>query len=266
MDASSEQVIRLEEGQDTNALFEKCLGCSDVGIVSGTVRNMDGTMAAELVRKLVTEISSQMRPTMAIWLHWIIVTHGGYLASVQDLQEPLNELHAKLIHGGDLLMKISALSGRLSMVLGQAEIRESRRLDQEESSEEESEYEDGQNSDYDIEVVDENEDELDENEDEEDAAAAAAEITNQNLDEDKVNASLSPDAELSPRRSSRREQKKDHLGDEEEEEEEDDDEPALHEEATDESESEAEVEAARPTPIRKDIRSESPRKSMRKSR
>ncbi|EPX70847.1 ribonucleoprotein complex [Schizosaccharomyces octosporus yFS286] len=261
MDALPEQTIRLEEGQDANELFEKCLGCSDVGIVSGTVRNMDGTMAAELVRKFVTEMSLEMRPTMAIWLHWIIVTHGGYLASVQDLQEPLNELHGKLIHGGDLLMKISALSGRLSMVLGQAEIRESRRLDQEESSEEDSDYEDEQNSDYDIEIVDENEDEVDENEEEEAAAAAAEIMKHNNVDKDTAHAYLSPDAELSPRR--RQMENKDHLSEEE-----DDDARALQENATGESgsESEEEAEASRPVSVRKNLRSESPRKSLRKSR
>ncbi|CAB40170.1 Ribonucleoprotein complex [Schizosaccharomyces pombe] len=196
MAATTGNIIKFEENADSKDLLEQCLNCSDVGVVSNTVRNMDGTIAADLARTLIPAMLINMQPSLAIWLHWIIVTHGGYLTTVMDLQDSLVQLHEKLVQSAHLMTKIFSLSGKLNMVLSQEEMRQ-RRLDfssEDGEEEEENDYidEDVDEAGYDIEVVDEAE-----NDDMDNDLEANADA----FDESNLEASLSPNAELSPRKS-----------------------------------------------------------------
>ncbi|EEB07413.1 ribonucleoprotein complex [Schizosaccharomyces japonicus yFS275] len=180
-----------KDAVDVDKLLQSCLETDDVKTISTSVRNMDGSVAAELLLKMIPLLSTRKYTSLPLWMHWMIVTHGGYLTTVTEVQEPLVKLREQLLLCLKNVSYITTLRGRLDMTLGQAKLRrqsfselsnqdEDDDLDSEEdlsSNDEDSQEE------YEIQVVDESlgdansADEDEDDEDEADEELAADSVT-----------------------------------------------------------------------------------------
>lgn len=94
-----------------------------------------------VAKSLFDEISKQVaaKPTrtasLSIWLKWLLLTHGGYIASQPDQRDNLRSLQEKLSSGMKLMPKLLALEGRLNLLRSQQQLRE-RIVDDDEEDEE----------------------------------------------------------------------------------------------------------------------------------
>lgn len=96
--------------------------------------------------------------SLSIWLKWLLLIHGGTLATQYNQHETLVKLRSELTKGMDLVPKLLSLQGRLQLLKSQAELRKSMEEEKDDEvehtynettlAEETIEYANGENDDY----------------------------------------------------------------------------------------------------------------------
>ena len=147
----------LTQALKTNdvSLLESCLHTTNVNTIRATIQRLDSPLAGKLLQKLAERLHK--RPgragSLMVWVQWTLVTHGGYLATRQDLIRKLAELNKVIDERAKGLQSLLSLKGKLDMLEAQIELRRSmqnqrRRMD-EEDEDEGVIYVEGQESDED---------------------------------------------------------------------------------------------------------------------
>lgn len=97
--------------KDTMRLFSRCEQCA--------------LIVANLFQIVIREVSKDptRRSPLAIWLKWILLAHGGYIAKQQEQEENLRALKESLTQGMAMMPKLLALQGRLQLLKSQADLR-----------------------------------------------------------------------------------------------------------------------------------------------
>ncbi|KAJ1424550.1 hypothetical protein B484DRAFT_449492 [Ochromonadaceae sp. CCMP2298] len=108
----------LQSGDDT--LLEQCLACGEPGVVEATAERLPTGRIVLFLRKLVAKF--EKRPSRGIlltsWLSSLLRHHKAYLVTVPDLSFQLAGLSQMLEQRLSSHGKISALAGRLDVLMG----------------------------------------------------------------------------------------------------------------------------------------------------
>jgi U3 small nucleolar RNA-associated protein 5 len=134
----------LTQALKTNdvSLLESCLHTTDINTIRATIQRLDSPLAGKLLQKLAERLHK--RPgragSLMVWVQWTLVTHGGYLATRQDLIQKLAELNRVIDERAKGLQSLLSLKGKLDMLEAQMELRRSmqnqrRRMDDDEDDE-----------------------------------------------------------------------------------------------------------------------------------
>ncbi|CUM65118.1 uncharacterized protein PRCAT00002745001 [Priceomyces carsonii] len=84
----------------------------------------------QLIKELFGIISDEVasdpskNKVLALWLKWILLIHGGFLARLPDGDETLRKLRGGLHEGLKLMPRLLSLQGRLQLLKSQAELRD----------------------------------------------------------------------------------------------------------------------------------------------
>ena len=119
---------------DAAAVTALCALNDNVAAIRSTLRQLAGL--PDMLSRLFTIVSGAVaqRPrrtlALAVWLEWLLLTHGGYLAARADQGVQLRHLHDGLAAGIKQLPQFLALQGRLNLLLSQMELRQSREGDE----------------------------------------------------------------------------------------------------------------------------------------
>lgn len=119
----------LNQALKTNdvQLLESCLQTGNVVTIRSTIQRLDSSLATTLLSKLAERM--HRRPGRAgnllIWIQWILVSHGGHLASQPDLMRQLAELYEVVKARASGLQPLLNLKGKLDMLEAQMQLRSS---------------------------------------------------------------------------------------------------------------------------------------------
>jgi U3 small nucleolar RNA-associated protein 5 len=109
---------------DTN-LLESCFHTTDTDIVRATIQRLDPNLCAILLQRLSERLSS--RPGryghLLVWIQWICVAHGGYMAGNRDVQRKVTSLFRVLDQRCASLDSLLLLKGKLDMLDAQMGLR-----------------------------------------------------------------------------------------------------------------------------------------------
>lgn len=130
---------------------ELCVANDDEDNIKETVRLLSQSdLRNILVERLFICVSTRVakephkKTSLAVWLRWILLTHGGLILRNRDLTKHLTSLESGLEEGVSILLRLLALRGRMQMLRSQAEFRNRiSRQGQEEEVEEDSNEESG---------------------------------------------------------------------------------------------------------------------------
>lgn len=111
-------------------LLESCFMVHDLEGVRATIERTPSNLVAILLDNLAARM--EKRPGRAghlmVWVQWALVSHGGYLAGLQDLMKRLRSLHRALVDRADTLPQMLQLKGKLDMMNAQFELRRGQQL------------------------------------------------------------------------------------------------------------------------------------------
>ncbi|CUM63542.1 uncharacterized protein PRCAT00001120001 [Priceomyces carsonii] len=109
---------------DDNTLLESVLSNRDSQVICETITRLDPSLVVILLDRLSEKIIRQSSKfdQLNYWLKWIIIIHGGYLATVPRLSSQLVNLHAILNKKATTLPRLLELQGRLGMLYKQKEL------------------------------------------------------------------------------------------------------------------------------------------------
>lgn len=108
-----------------HSLLETVLSNRDPQVIQSTINRLDSSLAVILLDRLAERISRQTSrfDQLNYWLKWIIIIHGGVLASFPNLNAKLSNLHAILTKKADTLPRLLELQGRLNMLYHQNDLK-----------------------------------------------------------------------------------------------------------------------------------------------
>ncbi|PHH71638.1 hypothetical protein CDD80_5101 [Ophiocordyceps camponoti-rufipedis] len=111
---------------DDNDLLESCLRTKDTVTIQNTIERIDSPLAGMLLTKLAARM--HRRPGRAgdlmNWVLWVLVAHGGALASQPQVLQGLSSLQKVLADRTKGLNSLLALSGKLDLLEGQMDLRQ----------------------------------------------------------------------------------------------------------------------------------------------
>ncbi|KIW06240.1 uncharacterized protein PV09_02714 [Verruconis gallopava] len=106
-------------------LLESCFETHDLESVRNTLSRIDSTLVIGLMTKIAEKISR--RPgrlgNLMVWIQWIIIAHGGYLAGQPDVVKQLAVLQRVIKARADGLQPLLQLKGKLDMLSAQLDLR-----------------------------------------------------------------------------------------------------------------------------------------------
>lgn len=109
----------LQSGDDS--LLEQCIGCEDLAIIEATAQRLPTGRVVSFMKRLVSKF--EKRPSRGIlltrWLAAILRSHTAFLIAVPDLSSQLASLSAMLEQRLSTYTKLTALGGRLDLLLSQ---------------------------------------------------------------------------------------------------------------------------------------------------
>lgn len=109
-----------------HALLETVLSNRDPRVIQSTISKLDASLAVILLDLLAERMARQSSKfdQLNYWLKWIIIIHGGMLASVPKLNLKLAHLHAVLSKKAEALPRLLELQGRLNMLYQQKDLKQ----------------------------------------------------------------------------------------------------------------------------------------------
>lgn len=106
-------------------LLDSCLIIHDLDSVRATISRLPSPLVESLLLALADKLHK--RPGRAnnlmVWVQWSLVSHGGYLATKQDIVKKLGQLNRVIKERANGLQPLLALKGRLDMLWAQLELR-----------------------------------------------------------------------------------------------------------------------------------------------
>ncbi|PFH61858.1 hypothetical protein XA68_16089 [Ophiocordyceps unilateralis] len=111
---------------DDNDLLESCLHTKDAVTIQNTIERIDSSLAGILLTKLAARMHRRPGRAGALtnWMLWILVAHGGALASQPQVLQGLNSLQKVLADRTKGLNSLMALDGKLDLLDGQINLRQ----------------------------------------------------------------------------------------------------------------------------------------------
>ncbi|QPG93668.1 hypothetical protein C2857_001608 [Epichloe festucae Fl1] len=110
---------------DDTELLESCLHITDLPTMTNTIERIDSSLAGNLLSKIAARL--HRRPgragTLMAWVQWILILHGGALASQPKVVHSLNGLQKVLAERAKGLDSLLALKGKLDVLERQLELR-----------------------------------------------------------------------------------------------------------------------------------------------
>ena len=108
-----------------STVLEVCQENADASNIKAVVQDLSDTAVVNLFTIVSEEVAQKASrtPNLAIWLKWLLLAHGGNLVQSTDRVENLKSLQKGLDSGLQLLPKLLAFRGRLSMLKQQQELR-----------------------------------------------------------------------------------------------------------------------------------------------
>ncbi|KAF2806157.1 NUC189-domain-containing protein, partial [Mytilinidion resinicola] len=107
-------------------LLESCFRFNELDSVRNTVERLPSKLVATLLQKLAERLHK--RPGRAghlmVWVQWVIIAHGAYLAGQPKVVKQLTELNRVLKQRASGLQPLLSLKGRLDMLKAQVTLRE----------------------------------------------------------------------------------------------------------------------------------------------
>ena len=106
-------------------LLETCFHVRDLDTVRSTIERLDSFLAVALLQKLADRLHSRPGRTgsLMVWVQWILVAHGGYLAGQPEAIKKLSSLHRVLSERANCLQPLLSLKGKLDMLEAQMNLR-----------------------------------------------------------------------------------------------------------------------------------------------
>ncbi|KAF2497417.1 NUC189-domain-containing protein [Lophium mytilinum] len=107
-------------------LLESCFRFNELDSVRNTVERLPSNLVANLLQKLAERLHK--RPGRAghlmVWVQWVIIAHGAYLAGQPKVVKQLTDLNRVLKQRASGLQPLLSLKGRLDMLKAQVSLRE----------------------------------------------------------------------------------------------------------------------------------------------
>lgn len=106
-------------------LLEACLSNRDEDFIQVAVKRLKTSLAVTLFEQIFERVNSSpaRATTLAVWIKWTMITHGGYLVSLQETAESVASLHNTLQGRLANAPKLLALQGRVQMLRAQMQLR-----------------------------------------------------------------------------------------------------------------------------------------------
>lgn len=128
---SDELILSLQKylasEENNSAVLDLCSSNDKESNIKNTIKALS-TNSSQIIK--LFEIISQevsLHPTrtntLSIWLKWILLANGGYIASQIDQKDNLRTLQKGLSSGMKLMPKLLSLQGRLNLLKSQMELR-----------------------------------------------------------------------------------------------------------------------------------------------
>ncbi|KAL5606873.1 hypothetical protein BROUX41_003250 [Berkeleyomyces rouxiae] len=115
------QALRTDDAE----LLESCLATANLATVRNTIERLDSALAGSLLNKLAARI--YRRPgragTLLQWVQWVLVAHGGALASQPEVMAKLAMLQKVLAERSRGLNSLLVLKGKLDLLESQMQLR-----------------------------------------------------------------------------------------------------------------------------------------------
>ncbi|PHH54772.1 U3 small nucleolar RNA-associated protein 5 [Ceratocystis fimbriata CBS 114723] len=115
------QALRTDDAE----LLESCLATANLATVRNTIERLDSALAGSLLSKLAARI--YRRPgragTLLQWVQWVLVAHGGALASQPEVMAKLAMLQKVLAERSRGLNSLLVLKGKLDLLESQMQLR-----------------------------------------------------------------------------------------------------------------------------------------------
>lgn len=122
---SLKTVLTQALNTDDTELLESCLHTTDLPTVTNTIERIDSVLAGNLLSKIAARL--HRRPgragTLMAWVQWILILHGGALASQPKVVHSLHGLQKVLAERAKGLDSLLALKGKLDVLERQLELR-----------------------------------------------------------------------------------------------------------------------------------------------
>ncbi|CAH2350488.1 U3 small nucleolar RNA-associated protein 9 [[Candida] railenensis] len=117
----------LSSEENSSAVLELCYSNNKESNIKNTIKALstNSSQIIKLFEIISQEVSSHptRTNTLSIWLKWILLANGGYIASQIDQKDNLRTLQKGLSSGMKLMPKLLSLQGRLNLLKSQMELR-----------------------------------------------------------------------------------------------------------------------------------------------
>lgn len=120
-----------------HSLLETVLMTKDHQVIQNTIAKLDSSLAIVLLDRLSERIARQANrfDQLVYWLKWVIVIHGGILASLPGLSSKLSNLHGILSRKSDTLPRLLQLQNKIQIINEYTEVNRNLQPEELESDE-----------------------------------------------------------------------------------------------------------------------------------
>jgi U3 small nucleolar RNA-associated protein 5 len=105
--------------------LEACFQVTDLPSIRSSIQRLPSQHAAELLQRLAERIHKRPGRTgnLMIWIQWVLVTHGGYLATQPEVMKRMKALLQVVKERASGLQPLLLLKGKLDILSAQLELR-----------------------------------------------------------------------------------------------------------------------------------------------
>lgn len=123
-------------------LLNSCFGETDESLIKISLLRLEPALAAQLLEKLGTAMARSPGRTLSLmlWIRWVLIIHGAYLAKQPNLLKILASLHSTLAARSACLPSLLAIQGKLDLLAAQQGLRSQQETTEEEFDEPEIRY------------------------------------------------------------------------------------------------------------------------------
>lgn len=142
--ASLSTVLSQALRTNDKELLESCLQTREPASIKSTIERLPSPLVASLMQRLAERLHK--RPGRAgplmVWIQWVLVAHGGYLAGQPQVVKQLKPLRHVVRERASSLQPLMVLKGKLDLLGAQVELRRSIRRQRASADESDNEEDD----------------------------------------------------------------------------------------------------------------------------